>query len=133
MKKNKKPKGIAKKLFDYLLIPLLIIAGTAFFIYPLFQPEHTSSMGSIETAFITDAKWISNNMSDLWWNNEWYLGFPFYRSYTPLVPFTTAFIHAITDISVAYAYRILTALAYLLTSVGIYYLTKYLTGKRLLT
>src|SRR3989442_1632758 len=69
-----------------LLVPVALFALQAFLIAPLFSGEFTRYRGSIEAAYITDARFIVDHFPDLTWNPFWYLGFPFEWFYTPLLP-----------------------------------------------
>ena len=91
--------------------------------------EYTRHMGSIESAFISDAIFIDRNGFSNW-NPDWYCGFPFHLSYPPLIPFLTAAMHwVIPTISIPQFYRFITALAYAFGPVTLYLFVKYLTQR----
>ena len=100
-------------------------------IYPLFTGDYTQHVGSIESAFITDARFIdSYGFSN--WNPLWYCGFPFHLSYTPLLPDLMVVTHwLIPAISIPQSYRIITALAYAFSPVTLFLFVKYLTRRDL--
>ena len=86
-------------------------------------------MGSIESAFIADARFVDYN-GFVNWNPLWYCGFPFHLSYTPLVPFSTVVTHwLIPAISLPQSYRIVTALAYAFGPATLFLFVKYLTRR----
>ncbi len=119
-----------KKLITYFLIPLGILLLNIFLVLPLFKGEFTQSMGSIEAAYISDARWVFENIKDLSWNPLWYLGFPFHLSYAPVFPFFIALFHFILkSISIPHFYRILTAVFYCIGPISLYFFVRYLTKK----
>jgi len=116
-------RGIVSPAFIFILNVLLI--------YPLFTGECTRHMGSIESAFISDARFIDEN-GFANWNPLWYCGFPFHLSYTPLIPYLTVVTHwMIPTISIPQSYRLITALAYAFGPVTLFLFVKYLTRKEL--
>src|SRR5487761_73559 len=114
----------SKTFFTALCLFILNIILTL----PLFFGEYTQFTGSIESAFLTDARFIAQNFPNTGWDPLWYGGFPFHLSYLPLIPFLVAIIHQSSFglISIGSAYRILTASAYSLTSPLIYIFVFYL-------
>src|SRR5207253_42929 len=64
--------------------------------------------GSIEAAYITDARFIVDHFPDLSWNPFWYLGFPFEWFYTPLLPALVALLGKVIG-DVPAAYRVVAA------------------------
>ena len=110
-----------------------LIAINFIIVYPLFKVGYTSHMGSIESAFISDARFIAQNYPYVSWNPLWYLGFPFHLFYTPLLPYLVATAHKIiSPIAVADWYHIIIALFYVLTPVSLYLLVKYLFRRQLI-
>ncbi|HEV8470399.1 MAG TPA: hypothetical protein VGR46_12400, partial [Candidatus Limnocylindria bacterium] len=65
-----------------LLVAVALFGFQALLIAPLFGGEFTRYRGSIEAAYITDARFIVDHFPDLSWNPFWYLGFPFEWFYT---------------------------------------------------
>lgn len=113
-----------------VLIPVAIFTLNTILIYPLFTGEYTQHIGSIESAFLSDAKFIVENYPNLNWNPQWYCGFPFHLFYTPLLPYLMAFFNMLSPtISVATGYRLLTAFMYALGPVTLYLFVKYLTRR----
>jgi len=74
--------NVLKEIFS----PTFIFLVNFVLIYPLVTGEYTRHMGSIESAFISDAIFIDRNGFSNW-NPDWYCGFPFHLSYPPLIPF----------------------------------------------
>ena len=121
-----------KKILTLLVLPLGLFILNILVVYPLFKGGYTSQMGSIETAFIADAKFIYEHFPHLSWNPLWYLGFPFHLSYTPFLPYLLAFLHyLVPSLSFTDFYRIIIGLFYALTPVTLYFFVRYLTKKTL--
>jgi len=113
-------------LFSSIAIFLLNLA----LVFPLFTGEYTAHIGSIESAFISHARFIAENYPNLTWNPLWYAGFPFHFFYMPLMPYLVAVAHwAYPSISISQAYRIITGLSYCLGRVTLYVFVKYLTKR----
>jgi hypothetical protein len=106
----------------------LLVAGGLFvvqaaLIAPLFAGDFTRARGSIESAYITDARFIAEHFPDLSWNPLWYLGFPFEWFYTPLLPAVVAALGKITG-DVPEMYRIVAATGYALGPPALYLATR---------
>jgi len=112
-----------------LLIAVALFALQALLIAPLFLGEFTRFRGSIEAAFISDARFIAEHFPDLSWNPFWYLGFPFEWFYTPLLPTVVAIVGRITG-DVPSAYRMIAALGYALGPAALYAATKEISRSR---
>lgn len=101
-------------------------------VYPLFTGDLTQYPRSIESAFLSDAKFIFDEYPNIGWYPYWYLGFPFHLSYTLLLPYLLALIHLIFRyISIPQAYRMTTALMYVLSPVTLFLFVRYLTRRDL--
>ena len=112
-----------------IVSPAFIFLVNILLIYPLLTGEYTRHMGSIESAFISDARFIDRN-GFANWNPLWYCGFPFHLSYTPLIPYLTVVTHwLIPAISIPQSYRLITALAYAFGPVTLFLFVKYLTRR----
>ena len=115
------------------LLGLALFALNVALVLPLFQGGYTRFTGSIESAFITDARFISEHGLFTTWNPLWYLGFPFHLFYTPLLTYLAAMFHSLLpDLSIPSAYRATSALCYALGPVTLFFFTRYLT-RRVLT
>ena len=108
---------------------LAVFALQALLIAPLFTGEFTPYRGSIEAAYITDARFIVEHFPDLSWNPFWYLGFPFEWFYTPLLPALVAIIGKLID-DVPAAYRIVAAAGYALGPAALYVATRTVARSR---
>ncbi|MFQ5812380.1 MAG: hypothetical protein ACE5I2_04205 [Anaerolineae bacterium] len=115
-----------------LAVSLGLALLNAVVVLPLFTGEYTQYMGSIEAAFLSDARFIDENWPYVSWNPLWYLGFPFHLFYSPLLPYLVAAVHKLPlALSTAAAYRLVTAFAYVLGPVTLYLFVRYLTKREL--
>lgn len=108
---------------------LAIFLIQALLIAPLFTGEFTRYRGSIEAAYITDARFIVDHFPDLSWNPFWYLGFPFEWFYTPLLPAIVAVLGKVIG-DVPAAYRIVAAAGYALGPAALYVAARVITRSR---
>src|SRR2546429_2634468 len=106
-----------------LLVVVALFALQALLVAPLFTGDFTRYRGSIEAAYISDARFIVDHFPDLSWNQLWYLGFPFEWFYTPLLPAAVAVLgKLIADVPAAY--RIVAATGYALGPAALYVATR---------
>jgi hypothetical protein len=112
-----------------LAVVLGIFAVQALLIAPLFTGDFTRYRGSIEAAYITDARFIVDHFPDLSWNPLWYLGFPFEWFYTPLLPALVALVGKLID-DVPAAYRLVAASGYALGPAALYVATRTVARSR---
>lgn len=118
---------LVKILFSFLVIPLFLLIINIILVWPLFKGGYTSELGSIESVFIADARFISENFPNLSWNPYWYTGFPFHLFYTPLLPYLMVFLHFLfVKVPLESWYRILIGFFYAATPVSVYFLGRYL-------
>ncbi|HEV8228581.1 MAG TPA: hypothetical protein VGQ86_01380 [Candidatus Limnocylindria bacterium] len=106
-----------------------LFALQALLVAPLFSGEFTRYRGSIEAAYITDARFIVDHFPDLSWNPFWYLGFPFEWFYTPLLPGLVAIVGKLID-DVPAAYRLVAATGYALGPAALYVATREVARSR---
>jgi hypothetical protein len=112
-----------------LLVAVALFAFQALLIAPLFGGEFTRYRGSIEAAYITDARFIVDHFPDLSWNPFWYLGFPFEWFYTPLLPAVVAVVGKLID-NVPAAYRLVAATGYALGPAALFFATREIARSR---
>src|SRR4030066_596599 len=113
-----------------ILILVLIIINIIF-VFPGFKGEFTSFPLSIESVFITDAKFFITNFPNVFWYPFWYFGLPFYLVYQPLPIVLTGFLSLFPGISVSHSYRILTSIFLSLSVIGFYKWSLFLTKDKL--
>jgi hypothetical protein len=118
----------AKNRAISVLLAVLLVALNVYVCRELFRLEYTRHMGSIEAAFISLARYISQNWSDLTWFPLWYGGIPFQDSYPPVLHATVAGVSSLSGTSAARAYHVVTAALYCLAPVTLYWLALRLSG-----
>ncbi|MFH1367116.1 MAG: hypothetical protein ABIH38_03980 [Patescibacteria group bacterium] len=130
IKTQKGRKNWPKKIFIWVVIPLFLLIINIYLVRPLFHLEYTAEMGSIESVFLADGRFIIDHGLNASWNPGWYMGFPFRFFYPPLFHALVAYIAKIfSAVSVGLSYHFVTALFYCLGAVGLYYFIRYLTKK----
>ncbi|MDE3111884.1 MAG: hypothetical protein KGK34_02975 [Chloroflexota bacterium] len=107
-----------------------LAALQALLVSPLFAAGYTQWRGSIEAAFIADARFIDLHFPDLSWDPNWYLGFPFELFYTPLLQTATALLGLVSG-DVASAYRVVAAAGLALGAAAIYAFARSLGLRRI--
>lgn len=118
---------LIKYLASFIIIPLSLFVVNAILVWPLFSGGYTSQMGSIESVFIADARFIAGNFPNLSWNPYWYTGFPFHLFYTPILPYLMVILSKVFgSVPLESWYRILIGLFYAATPVSVYFLARYL-------
>jgi len=124
-----KRKRKSTKIIFGVLIPLLFFLFNAYLLRDLFFLNYTKVMGSIESVFIADARFIAENGFFNTWLPQWYLGFPFRFFYPPLFHFFNAFIFKVTNFSLPVIYHFTTAFFYSLGALNLYFFVRYLTKR----
>ena len=87
-------------------------------------------MGSIEAAFIGLARYASRHWNDLGWFPLWYGGVPYPETYPPLLHWTVGLVLSHTAASPGLAYHFVTAMAYALGPVTLFWMAWRLCGSR---
>ncbi len=110
---------------------LLLFLVNAFIVRGLFFVDYTREMGSIEAAYISLSRYITENWSDLTWFPLWYGGIPFQNTYPPLLHLTVAAVADALNWSAGRAHHFVTAVAYCLGPVTLFWLALRLSGDRI--
>jgi len=97
-----------------------LFAVNAYLIAELFHREFIDQTGSIEAAYISLARYISENWRDLTWFPLWYNGIPFQDSYPPLLHLLSAFTASLFNIPPGTAYHAVCAVLFSLGPVTLY-------------
>jgi hypothetical protein len=100
---------------------LALFSINAGLVWRLFRIPYTQYMGSIEAAYIGLARYIVAHFPDLTWFPLWYCGTPYPDTYPPLLHLTVAGVAAAARISPALAYHMVTAVAYALGPVTVFW------------
>jgi hypothetical protein len=103
----------------------------ALIVRELFFIEYTREMGSIEAAYISISRYITENWSDLTWFPLWYGGIPFQNTYPPLLHIAVAAAADVFNWSAARAHHFVTAVAYCLGPVTLYSMALRISGDRI--
>ena len=125
-------KKAVQKLILALLV-LLLIGTNLILVWPLFRGEYDQNMGSIGVAHILNARYLSRFWNQ-GWNPFWYGGFPNHLIYPLLAPIGLAIIQKLSFnfLSMAQVYRIVVAIAYVLTPVTLFFLVRFFTKRDLI-
>ncbi|MGP8243409.1 MAG: hypothetical protein ACLQVN_02700 [Bryobacteraceae bacterium] len=103
---------------------------TAILIWPLFRIEYLDNWGSIDSTFIATARFLREHWPHSRWMPLWYCGTRFDYLYPPVLPYGTALLSALFQVSTARAYHLYTALFYCLGTAGTYALVRVASGSR---
>jgi hypothetical protein len=103
---------------------------TAILIWPLFRIEYLDNWGSIDSTFIAAARFLREHWPHPRWMPLWYCGTRFDHLYPPALPYGTALLSALFQVSTARAYHLYTALFYCLGTAGTYALVRVASGSR---
>src|SRR4030042_1027062 len=114
-----------------IIFSILIFAINIWLVWPLFQGGYTQYMGSIECQLLAQTKFISENFGSFSWYPFWYFGFPVYFIYLPVVSFTLALIHNLSNIPIPDLYRFISGIFYALGGISIFLLVRALTKKNI--
>jgi hypothetical protein len=109
---------------------LVLFLVNAFVVARLFLVEYTREMGSIEAAYISISRYLTENWHDLTWFPLWYGGIPFQNTYPPLLHLMVAVTAEICGWSAGRAHHFVTALAYCLGPVTLFWMLLRLSGDR---
>ncbi len=120
------PDGRRSWVFDAVLIFALV----AILILPLFKTEYVADWGIIEGTFVSDGRFLRDNLPHPAWQPNWYCGNRFDYIYPPALRYGTALISLVLGFSTARSYHVYIALLYCLGIVGIYILFRAGSGSR---
>jgi hypothetical protein len=112
------------------LCAVTLIAANAYVCWGLFSAEFTERMESIEGSYMSISRWAIDHWGDLTWFPLWFTGMPFHRVYQPGLPLTVAALAKGLAWTPQHAYHFVTALAYCLGPVTLFWLCCRGTGRR---
>jgi len=115
---------------EILLDFCLLFLYTAFLIRPYFRAVYEDKWQSIESTFISDARYLAENWPHPQWQPLWYTGTRFDYIYPPAVRYGTAAIIKLLGFVPAKAYHFYVALFYALGIAGVYLLMRVGTNSR---
>jgi hypothetical protein len=106
--------------FDTVLLFYLAMA----LVRPIYKAEYLEAWNSIESTFISDSRFLTNNWPHPRWQPNWYGGTRFDYIYPPALRYGTAAISLVKKCSTAKAYHIYIALLYSIGIVGVYWFVR---------
>jgi hypothetical protein len=113
-----------------VLDSILFFLFTAWMIRPLFQLKYVDRWISIESTFISDARYLAEHWPHPWWQPLWYTGTRFDYIYPPLLRYGTAALTRLFPIIPAKAYHIYCAVLYCIGIVAVYLLVRVAARSR---
>ncbi len=116
----------AEILLDFCLVFLYV----AILIRPYFRAEYEDKWQSIESTFISDARYLAEHWPHPQWQPLWYTGTRFDYIYPPALRYGTASIVKLTGFDPAKAYHFYVSLFYALGIAGVYLLIRMGTKSR---
>jgi len=111
-------------------IAALLFVANAFVCWKLFFIEYLNQMGSIEGSFIAISRYAMENYRDMTWFPLWFGGMPYQNVYGPILHHFVALIALTCRLSAPFAFHFVTALAYCLGPVTLFWMAYRLTGSR---
>jgi len=115
---------------EILLDLFLIFLFAAVLIRPLFKARYLDKWASIESTFISDARFLIDHWPHPQWQPLWYAGTRFDYVYPPMLRYGTAVISKVTHYWPVKAYHFYTAFFYCVGIAGVYLLTRVGTKSR---
>jgi hypothetical protein len=113
-------------LLDFFLVFLY----AAILIRPYFKAKYEDKWGSIESTFISDARFLAEHWPHPQWQPLWYAGTRFDYIYPPALRYGTAAIIKLTGFWPVKAYHFYVSLFYALGIAGVYLLLRVGTNSR---
>jgi hypothetical protein len=111
---------------DFILVFLL----TAVLIWPLFKAKYLDKWASIESTFISDARFLKEHWPHPQWQPLWYGGARFDYIYPPALRYGTAALAKFYPMTTARAYHLYIAFFYCIGIAGVYLLVRIACGSR---
>jgi hypothetical protein len=109
----------------------LIAVIAAAMIWPIFKTKYYDNWMTIDSTFIADGRYLSENLPHPGWQPLWYGGTRFDYVYPPAIRYGTAVIAKLTGVVAGKAYHIYTGFFYSLGIAFIYFLVRIGSGSRL--
>ncbi len=115
---------------EILLDCFLLFVFTAILVGPYFKVKYTDNWGSIESTFISDARYLAAHWPHPQWQPLWYMGTRFDYIYPPALRYGTAAISKITGFWPVKAYHFYTIFFYCVGIAGVYLLIRAASRSR---
>ena len=122
---------MSKKSAQTAVGALFLFCLNAYLCRELFVTEFTQHMGSIESTFIALARYVMEHPWELTWFPWWYGSIPYQNTYSPLLHLSVAAVASVAGISAPLSYHAVTAAAYCLGPVTLFWMGSRLSGRRL--
>jgi hypothetical protein len=116
---------------SWALDMFLIAVIAAAMIWPIFKTKYYDNWMTIDSTFIADGRYLSENLPHPGWQPLWYGGTRFDYVYPPAIRYGTAVIAKLTGVVAGKAYHIYTGFFYSLGIAFIYFLVRIGSGSRL--
>src|ERR1017187_4268971 len=117
-------KGAGAFSRQILLDFFLVFLYTAILIRPYFKAKYEDKWGSIESTFISDARYLAAHWPHPQWQPLWYMGTRFDYIYPPALRYGTAAISKVTGFWPVKAYHFYTIFFYCVGIAGVYLLIR---------
>ncbi len=115
---------------EILLDFLLVFLYAAMLVKPYFKAKYEDKWGSIESTFISDARFLAAHWPHPQWQPLWYGGTRFDYIYPPALRYGAAAIARLTGLWPVQSYHFYVALFYALGIAGVYFLMRVGTKSR---
>ena len=109
---------------------LLVFLFAAALIRPYFKARYLDKWGSIESTFISDARFLSAHWPHPQWQPLWYCGTRFDYIYPPALRYGTAIVSKLTGFWPVKAYHFYVSLSYAFGIAGVYLLVRVASKSR---
>jgi hypothetical protein len=109
---------------------LLLFGVNLYICRNLFALEFGQRMEAIESSYMSISRWATDHWNDLSWFPLWFTGTPFHQVYQPGLHLTVAALARVVGWTPQHSYHFLTALAYCLGPVTLFWLAYRGTGRR---
>jgi hypothetical protein len=114
------PKKGKARAWSWLADGFLAFAFATVLVRPLYKAEYLDAWNSIESTFISDARFLSAHWPHPGWQPNWYLGTRTDYIYPPALRYGTAFLSRVRHTSTARSYHLYIALLYGLGIAAVY-------------
>ncbi len=103
---------------------LLLFILATLLVQPLYRSEYLSAWNSIESTFISDARFLSAHWPHPGWQPNWYTGTRFDYVYPPALRYGAAALSRLRHVSTARSYHLYIALLFSAGIAGVYVFTR---------
>ncbi len=111
-------------------LAVLLFLLNAVLVQRLFTLEYSSHVGSIESAYVSIARYFMEHGRDLGWFPLWYGGIPWQNTYPPFLHAVAALFATVGGLSPALGHHVAAAFFYCFGPVSLFLLVNALSGRR---